>query len=214
MDITIKDNKDARVSLQELHELFQQSFQQWRDSGIDVPALHGTFEDFKAKVEPALVFVAQDGETGKLLAMHCFYGSLRKGHVHGFFLAVSPEAKHQGLATRMLEHETRLFRKKGIRYLRGNTSEAASWSVRWHLKNGYRKVGYRRTEDSNSALVIFRKQIATDWRRHPADLLWTRPLAPLTAKIQYAASYLATNICKTRTGRLNWMGRMAKRIIR
>ena len=126
--------------------------------------------------------------------------------------AVSPKVKHEGIASRMLQEEVRRLCNAGYRYFIEDTAIPATWSVQWHLKNGYYIVGYSRSERNNYASYIFRKQIAFDVRHHPTDLLWMRPVAPLTAKIQYVMYYLATSICKTREGRLNWLGRWAKRV--
>ena len=213
-EIIVCRMEKSDVELETLYTLFSQSFQQWRDQGIDTPFVHTTLEKFQKEIKWGTIFVAQDAVTGELLAMHRLQCYRKHDYAFGSYLAVDPKCKHEGIATRLLKEETIQLRQRNYRYLKGTTSKAATWSVRWHLKNGYRKVGYSRSEKQNYASYIFRKQIAIDVRHHPADLFWTRPLAPLTAKIQYVASYLAINICKTRTGRLNWMGRMAKRIIR
>ena len=110
----------------------------------------------------------------------------------------------------MLEAEAQRLRKAGYRYIVENTAIPATWSVKWHLKNGYHIVGYSRSEKHNYASYVFRKQIAIDVRHHPTDLLWTRPIAPVTAKIRYCLTWLATMICKDNSGRLNAIGRIAK----
>ena len=98
----------------------------------------------------------------------------------------------------------------GYRYVTCSTATTATWSVQWHLKNGYRIVGYSRNEKKNYASYVFRKQIATDVRHHPTDLLWTKPVAPVTAKLRYCLTWLATMICKDKAGKLNAIGRIAK----
>ncbi len=112
----------------------------------------------------------------------------------------------------MLEEEAQRLHKAGYRYMVGNTAIPATWSVKWHLKNGYYIVGYSRSEGSNYASYIFRKQIVIDVRHHPTDLLWTKPIVPITAKLRYWATYIATCICKDKAGRLNWLGRNMKMI--
>ena len=94
--------------------------------------------------------------------------------------------------------------------MQGTSSVAATWSVQWHLKNGYHIVGYSRSEKNNYASYIFRKQIATDVLHHPTDLLWTKPVAPVTTKLRYCLTWVATNICKSKSGKLNAIGRIAK----
>ena len=209
--IIIKTYKEAEVSAEELYDLFWQAFQAWRDSGLNAPFTYKTLEEFKAVIERSKVFVAQDEAAGELLGMHCFYTYKNKS-VFDFFLAVSPKAQRQGIATKLLQEEVERLKQRGYRYMKCTTSAGAPWSVQWHLKNGYHIVGYSRSEKQNYASYVFRKQIAIDLRHHPTDLLWTKPLAPITAKVLFCLSWLVTNLCKTRSGRLNWLGRNMKMI--
>lgn len=210
----VKSSKEADESVNKLCELLKAAFQQWTDNGLYTSAAYAKKEQFKQYLQDKTVFVAQDDATGELLAMHTLRLNRRKGRADGANLAVSPNAKREGIASRMLEEEVQRLRKVGYRYIIENTAIPATWSVQWHLKNGYRIVGYSRNEKHNYASYVFRKQIATDVWHHPADLLWTRPIAPVTAKIKYVVSYIATCICKTREGRLNRIGRLAKKLLR
>ena len=202
------------MSVEELYELEQAAFQQWVDAGLYTPVSNTSIERLQLYIADKSVFVAQDETTGELLGMHTLKLNKRKGRVNGANLAVSPKAQHEGIASRMLEAEAQRLRKAGYRYMVGNTGIPATWSVQWHLKNGYHIVGYSRSENNNYASYIFRKQIATDVRHHPTDLLWTKPIAPITAKIRYCLTWLATNVCKSKSGKLNWIGRMAKRSLK
>ena len=211
-NIVIKTNNEAEASAGELYRLLRAAFQQWTDAGLYTSVAHASVEGFRQYLQDKAVFVVEDEATGELLAMHTLRLNERKGRARGANLAVSPKAKHEGIASRMLQEEAQRLRKAGYRYIVEDTAIPATWSVRWHLKNGYYIVGYSRREGNNYASYIFRKQIAIDVRHHPTDLLWMRPIAPLTAKIQYVMYYLATSICKTRKGRLNRLGRWAKRV--
>ena len=208
--IIIKTYKEAEVSVEELYKLEQTAFQQWTDAGLYTPIAHTSIERLQRYIADKAVFVAQDEATGELLGMHTLKLNKRKGRANGANLAVSPKAQHEGIASRMLEAEAQRLRKAGYRYMVGSTAIPATWSVQWHLKNGYHIVGYSRSEKNNYASYIFRKQIATDVRHHPTDLLWTKPIAPVTAKVRYWATYIATCICKDKAGRLNWIGRMVR----
>ena len=209
-EITIQSFKKTSVSVEALYELFKEGYQQWTDNNIDSSFLNKTSEEFRKVIDRSKVFVAQNAGTGELLGMHCFY-TYREKYVFGFFLAILPKAKRQGIATQMLQKEVDILRRNGYRYIKSNTSSRAIWSVKWHLKNGYHIVGYSRSERNNYASYIFRKQIATDVRHHPTDLLWVAPTAPVMAKLRYCLTWLATMICKDNSGRLNAIGRMAKR---
>ena len=212
-NIAIKTNKEAEVSVEELYELRKDAFGQWSEqgvrSGVIVP-----MEQFRRYIQDKTVFVAQDEATGELLAMRSLTLNKRKGCAAEANLSVASKAKRQGIGTRLIEAEVQWLLKEGYRYTTCSTAIPATWSVKWHLKNGYHIVGYSRSERNNYASYIFRKQIATDVRHHPTDLLWTRPVAPITAKLRYWATYIATCICKDKAGRLNRIGRMTKRSLK
>ena len=202
------------MSVEELYELRKAAFFLWREAMLYTPAIDIPIELFQRYLTDKAVFVAQDEATGELLGMHTLRLNKRKGRADGANLAVSPRAQHEGIASRMLQAEAQRLRKNGYRYIVENTAIPATWSVQWHLKNGYRIVGYSRSERNNYASYVFRKQIAIDVRHHPSDLLWTRPIAPITAKLRYCLTWMATMVCKDKAGKLNWLGRMAKRSLR
>ena len=200
------------MSVEELYKLEQTAFQQWTDAGLYTPIAHTSIERLQRYIADKAVFVAQDEATGELLGMHTLKLNKRKGRANGANLAVSPKAQHEGIASRMLEAEAQRLRKAGYRYMVGSTAIPAIWSVQWHLKNGYYIVGYSRSERNNYASYIFRKQIAIDVRHHPTDLLWTKPIAPVTAKLRYCLTWMATMVCKDKAGKLNAIGRIAKKL--
>ena len=200
------------MSVEELYELRKAAFQLWGNADLYTSVAYTPIDLFQRYIADKAVFIAQDDATGELLGMHTLKLNKRKGRANGANLAVSPKAQHEGIASRMLEAEAQRLRKAGYRYMVGNTGIPATWSVQWHLKNGYHIVGYSRSERNNYASYVFRKQIATDVRHHPTDLLWVAPIAPLTAKLLYCLSWLATNICKSKSGKLNAIGRIAKEV--
>ena len=213
-NIVIKTNKEAGVPAEELYKLRNAAFQQWKDKNLDTWEADVPIEEFKDLLRKSLVFVAQDAATGELLAMRTLILNKKKQCALEGNFSVSPNAKRQGVGSKLFEVEQRHLRERGYRYVTCSTAIPATWSVRWHLKNGYYIVGYSRSERHNYASYVFRKQIATDVRHHPTDLLWTKPIAPITAKLRYWATYVATSICKDKAGRLNWIGRMAKRSLK
>ena len=208
----ILTNKDAEVSAEELYKIRREAFLQWKDKGLDVWEADIPIEEFRELIRRSLVFIAQDAATGELLAMRTLILNKKKGYALEGNFSVSPKAKRQGVGSKLFEVEQQRLREKGYRYVTCTTAIPATWSVKWHLKNGYYIVGYSRSERNNYASYIFRKQIATDVRHHPTDLLWAKPIASLTAKLLYCLSWLATNICKSKSGKLNAIGRIAKEV--
>lgn len=213
-EIIVRTLKEIEVPVEELDELRKVAFKQWEDAGLDASEIHTSVQSLARYIRDKVVFVAHDAKTGELLAMHTFRLNKRKHRAAGANLAVSPTAKQEGIGSRMLEAEVERFRKNGYRYLTESTGIPAIWSVRWHLKNGYYITGYKRSEKKNYASYTFRKPIALDICHHPTDIFWTRPIAPLTARVHYFVSYIVTCLVKDRSGKLTLLGRVAKKALR
>lgn len=213
-EIIVRTLKEIEVPVEDLHELRKNAFAQWEEAGLDTSEVHMPVQSFSRYIRDKVVFVAHDAKTGELLAMHDFRLDKRIHRAAGANLAVAPSAKHEGIGSLLLEAEAERLRKAGYRYLTGLTGIPAIWAVQWHLKNGYYITGYKRSEKKNFTYYAFRKPIALDVWHHPTDLLWTRPLAPFTARLHYIASYIVTCLVKDRSGKLTPLGKIAWRVLR
>ena len=209
--IIIKTNKEACVPVEALYELRKSAFQQWKDADLFTSAVDVPLVQFSRYLSDKLIFVAQDADTGELLAMRTLTLN-KKGCAAESNLSVAPQAKRQGIGTQLLETEVEWLVKAGYRYTICSTATTATWSVKWHLKNGYYIVGYSHNERDNYASYKFRKQLFCDLHHHPSDLLWTRPLAPITARLCYWVSYTVAHLVHHRNGQLNWIGRLGKKL--
>ena len=208
MNIIITTRKKHPVEDEKLYELFLQSYQKWHNCGIDAAFLHYSFEKFQRITGKDPIFIALDADSDELLGMVCFRLYKKKRYVFDYFLAVSPMVRHQGIATRMLRYACDILRAHGYKYIKDVTATNASWSVRWHLKNGYRIVGFGIGCKPYGDTYSFRLQLAP-------SLLWDGPLAPITAKCSYFVSRTAAYLThRSSDGSLNWIGRMARRIMR
>ena len=204
--IDIKNRKDTNVTDEALYELCNESFKKWAQQGLEAPWLCASFEEFCKQLNTSTAFIAMDTTTEEVLGLHCFRGNKKHRRAFGFYLAVTPKAQGQGIASQMLEYEAEFIRQKGYRYLTGSTATTAEWSVRWHLKNGYRIVGYYRVLSNNFTNYVFRKQLAP-------SILWGPTVGPLTARMSFAASWLVNHLLKHSDGRDNLLGRFARRMI-
>ena len=204
--IDIKTRKDTNVTDEALYELFNESFKKWAQQGLDAPWLCASFEEFCKQLNSSTAFVAVDATTDELLGLHCFRRNKKHRWAYDFYLAVKPKAQGEGIASRMLAYEAEVIKKAGYLYLKDSTATTAEWSVRWHLKNGYRIVGYYRVPNNNFTNYVFRKQLAP-------SILWGPTLGPLTARMSFAASWLVNHLLKHSDGRDNLLGSVARRII-
>ena len=188
------------------------AFRQWADEGLDTSEADVPIEYFSRYLSTKEVYVVLDKATHKLLAMHVLTLDRRRGCATGSNLAVAPEAKHEGIASRLLKEEVSCLRQQGYRYLNGATAVPATWSVRWHLKNGYRIKGYSMGRAPYNDSYQFRLQLAPFSWRHPSTWLWNKPLASITARLCYWVSYTIAHLVHHRNGQLNWIGRLGKKL--
>ena len=110
-DVIITTRREAGIPDADILELINRSYKIWAEHELDGPFLHYTVEDFQQATRQANVFVAIERATGKLLGTHTLQARRREGCVHGSLLAVAPEARGRGIASRMLEREAERVRK-------------------------------------------------------------------------------------------------------
>ena len=84
-----------------------------------------------------------------------------KGERYSFnkHAAVASIAKHQGIGSKLEKERIRIAREAGVDYIRTGTSVDAKSSVKWHEKNGFRKVGLVAASGRNYYSYVFRYQI-------------------------------------------------------
>lgn len=205
-EIIIKNRKETDVTDEALYALDQESHRMWAEQGMEAPWMHLTFTEFQEAIRNVPMFVATDAETGELLGMHSFKPHRKQRWCYGFRLAVAASVRREGIASRMLEYEAEFIRQKGYQYLREVTATTADWSVQWHLKNGYRIVGYYRVPGNNFTNYVFRKQLAP-------SILWGPTLGDFTARMSFAGSWLVNHLLKHSDGRDNLLGRIARKVI-
>lgn len=206
-DVVIKTREEAGVSCEAIYELVKDSYRQWTENGLDGEWLHLPIEEFRRILNHSKVDVAIDKESGELLGTRTHQINNRKRAVFDCYLAIAPKAKRMGIATSILKAETTWARNAGFDHLFCTTAVTADWSVRWHLKNGYRIVGYNRSEKNNHATYCFRYQLQP-------SLLWSGPLAPISARFSFILSYIIVTLTKDSDGRLNSFGHIVKKLFR
>ncbi len=219
-DIIIKTRKEAGISDEALYALFKESYQQWKDKGLETPGLHKLMEKFKDSLRRANVFVAVDAETGELLGMHWFRTNRKHHWVYGYLLAIAPSARREGIASRMLANEEKRIRKAGYYYLKGTTATTAEWSVCWHLKNGYRIIGYYHSPNDNFANYVFRKQLLPISFSSPAAIrfILRHPVYALHSnatfcRLRFFLAYTIISLTKDSNGHDNILGRLGRKVI-
>ncbi len=218
--IIIKNRKKTNVTDEALYALSLESFRMWQEQGLEAPWMHRSLTEFQRIIHSVTVFVALDAETGELLGMHCFRAYRRQGWCYGFLLAVAVSARREGVASRMLAYEVERIRQSGFRYIKEVTATTADWSIRWHLRNGFRIIGYYHSPNDNFANYVFRKQLIpisfssssgiAFVLRHPVYALHS---SAAFCRLRFYLSYAVARLVKHADGRDNLLGRLGRKMI-
>jgi GNAT superfamily N-acetyltransferase len=192
----------------------------WAEKGLDAPWMHRSLAEFQRIIHSATMYVALDAETGEPLGMHCLRVYRRQGWCYGFLLAVASSAQREGIASRMLVYETERIRQAGFRYLKEVTATTADWSIRWHLKNGYRIIGYYHSPNDNFANYVFRKQLIPINFSSPSgiDFILRHPVYALHSSaafcsLRFFLAYTIIRLTKDSNGHDNILGRLGRKVI-
>ena len=195
------------LSIENVHRLVNDAWQRWFEARLDSVWFHPTEEQFARTVNSRMVYVAVDSETGELLGCHMLKPDRHRHRVSGSFLAVAPKAQGRGIATRLLEAEAAIAVKNGYTHMQGATATTATWSINWHLRNGYRIIGYQRRPQDNHPLYVFRKQLIPPSIHHLRYSLYS---STLFCRLRFIVSYIVTRLTKDSNGNLNVLGRIGK----
>ena len=219
-EIIIKNRKETDVTDETLYDLFNESFKRWTEKRLEAPWLNVSFEKFSKQMNTSSVFIAVDANTDELLGLHCFRKNKKHRWAYDFYLAVKPKAQGQGIASRMLAYEAEVIKQAGYRYLRGVTGTTAEWSVRWHLRNGYRIIGYYHSPNNNFANYVFRKQLIPISFSSPAAIAFIlrHPVYALHSnavfcRLRFWVAYAITRLTKDSNGQDNLLGRLGRKMI-
>lgn len=218
--IDIRKRKETDVTDEALYVLNKESHKMWAEQGLDAPWMHLMFPEFQQSIRGVALFVALDAETGELLGMHSFRTRPKEGWCYGYRLAIALSARREGIASRMLAYEAECIRQAGYRYLKGVTATTAEWSVRWHLRNGYRIIGYYHSPNNNFANYVFRKQLIPISLSSPSAIAFIlrHPVYALHSsttfcRLRFLVTYAITRLVKDSQGQDNLLGRIARKMI-
>ena len=220
-DIIIKIRNVAGFSDEALYALNNEAYKMWQDQGLDAPWMHRSLAEFQQIIHSVTTFVVSDAETGELLGMHCFRAYRRQGWCYGFLLAVASSARREGIASRMLAFEVERIRQSGFRYIKEVTATTADWSIRWHLRNGFRIIGYYHSSNDNFANYVFRKQLISISLSSPAGIAFVlrHPVYALHSsaafcRLRFFLAYTITRLTKDSNGHDNLIGRGVRNVRR
>ncbi len=170
MKLIIKKLPETTVTYAQLTDLIHAAFEERLQQGLNFTCSRMSEKDFEGRMKDGTVFVALDEETGELLGtVSIFVKTDMKGYKYGYheYLAVSPKAKHLGVATQLAEAWMAFAKENGLQYIKSDTATRAYSSVKWHLKNGFMKYYVKSFDDTNYASYLFVKYLDDSIKQSP-----------------------------------------------
>lgn len=181
---------ETSFSYEDVAALMRKAFGQWEEAGLDSFLVHAEPEVIRAKTADSIVYVAVDGDLlAGTISMDIIPDQAGK-HAFLKFLAIDPDCKGKGLASQLGRHAIADAEQSGCRYMLSDTAVHAKWAVRWHLKLGFRKIGYASFSTNSYYSYRFRRELGG--HRGPS---W------LACSCQFVLSWLKVRTMKTRDGK-------------
>jgi len=188
----IKLLTETDIDYGQIADLQHAAFQERLEQGMHFTTSSMTPRQFEEKMKGGYVFVAVDDETGALLGTVTIHiGTDSKGYLYGYheYLAVSPQAKHTGVATRLAQAWSEFLTGKGVKYVLSDTACPATSSVRWHLKNGFRIYESESYRSTDYWSYVFIKYLDDSISK-----------GPIRMKLHYWKSWLFIRITRHKNG--------------
>lgn len=160
-DIKVIDLENSRFTHKDVVDLIHSSFQQWRERGVESSLLKLTPEVFIENTMHSSVFVAINGN-GELVGTTTCDWLIDKHNVqyaYNKYSAVSPLMKKSGIGSLLFDYEKECARSRKCSYILSDTSVLAPWSLKWHIKNGFNRVGLISFNSNKYYSYLFRCQL-------------------------------------------------------
>ena len=165
MNIIIKIKGDE-TTWDELANLLHESFQERLMQGLHFSCSYLTAGQLERMSAKDIVLLAIDNDNDELAGtVSLNVSSKRNGSMWAYHynLAIKPTYKNCGIASKLFERFQEIAQLKGCEFITSNTAEGATSSVKWHLKNGFEKVGLCSWDSTNYYSILFRKQLKHHW---------------------------------------------------
>lgn len=204
MEVVVKELNRTSITYQQLADLQHAAFEERLEQGFHFTCSTMNAEQFEAKMKDGSVFVALNKDTNDLLGTVTIHIKTdNDGNVYGYheYLAVSPNAKHSGVGSKLVQAWIKLLEEKGAKYVMSDTACEATSSVNWHLKNGFQIYELESYRSTNYWSFVFIKYLDDSLRK-----------SPLQMKLHYWRSWLFIKTTRHINGSDTTLGKIYKRL--
>lgn len=122
---------------QRLLDLLHDSFKERLDQNLNFDCASFNMEELKSATNNGVIITAYRDTLLVGMVYLLLKGTGRRRYGCHEYLAVSPEAKHGGVASSMQNVMVGIAKEMGLLMLTSSTATTAESSVKWHLKNGF-----------------------------------------------------------------------------
>lgn len=196
--------EEACVSYKDIVELIHESFQERLDKGLRYSCSFMTEEQYIQKTKDGIIFVAVDEESGCLAGTAVlnlrFDGKRKYGYFE--FAAGNNSYKHCGIGSLLLLLRKEAAMNAECSYILSDTSTKAESAVKYHLKNGFKIVGYESYRSTNYWSYVFRMQLEP-------SVFWNNNVF---LKFHFFCSYIFIKLTRTIDGDDTCLGKIYKQL--
>lgn len=202
MNIDVRNIKETSYTYHDVTELLHEAFQERLEQGLKYTCSFITEEQFRQKTADGIVYVALNNKSGLCGTATLTIKTDKKGIKYGYFEynGIRSDMKGKGIGTMLYMYIERESRENGCEYLLSDTSIKATSAVKYHLKNGFKIIGFESYRSTNYWSYVFRKQLVPSKK-------WDNPLY---CKLQYIKSWLFIKITRDINGNDTALGRWYK----
>ena len=208
MSIVIKNITETLFSFDDVVSLMHKAFEERLEQGLKFTCSNMSVEEYKNRLKSGggVTLVAYDDENNFLYGtamLHIYKDKRGNKYAYNENLAVVPYAKRKGIGTLLLKVIEEIAITNNCDYIGSDTSIGAKSSVKWHLKNGFKIVGYKSYNTTNNYSYLFRKQLVTS-KIYDNDFL---------CKLIFLKSYLMIRLLKKEDGNYTRVGALISSLI-
>ena len=186
MSIIIKPLFDTTVPLSDVVDLLHVVFADRVKQGMNFGAAVITEQELKKEISEGAAFVAIDTNCSKLVGFGIIKIKTEGSVLFGYLAHEAVDSSYQGMgiATELLKVQEKYAKEKGCSYIKSNTASLAKSSIRYHIRNGFKKAEFNSFKGTSYYSYIFRKQLKPSW-------FWNNSfLVGLRFKVIYIAVHL------------------------
>lgn len=187
---------DKSINFQNLSHLLFDAFTERTNQGLFFSCANLSAQEIEEHLKDKLLFTLEDGNVVKAMMTL----SVKGNHGHVEYVAVSPNEKHTGLATKLFVKMEKYAYDNGVCYLTSTTACKAISSVKWHKKNGFLIYGMGSDVHTNYYSYLFIKANKG---------IWTNKLF---VKFVFFFYYIGIKLGKKENGELTGIGVLIKKI--